>query len=160
MVKSYNELSEGSKNKHANFLERLHKSGLTTMDVRQMSKDGNWKGLKTALGSKGNKASIEGLFRLNNQITMTPERKENNVKRALKTYENNGFRGKGLRNVEKQLIKTNAQTFFAIAKDLQKKFKETKKQSYKHARDLLKVPESRYDLLDVEERLVLADYDY
>lgn len=157
MTKTYSQLLDSTKERFSSMLKLLHKSGLTTSEVRNFTP----RELKNALGNKAVLKTNKAYLSVIRQMTKNFEVKENTVNLALNTYKQFGFRTKGLKFIEKQLSKAMSNTFNDIAKRLQKiNPKLTKKQSYIKARDLLKVPKSDYVMLNQQERLVLADYDY
>lgn len=154
-ILDYKDLSEGSKSKYTSMLTLLHKSGFTISEVRNFTP----KELKNALGNKAVLKTNESYLRVIKQISMTSERKEKTIEKALISYENFGFRGKKLDQMKKELVKTSGNTFMSIAKDLQKKG-YSEKQSYYRTRVLLKVPLSDYDSkLEQSDIDILEMYD-
>lgn len=155
-MKDYNDLSDSTKNRYASMLEKLHKSGFTTMEVRNFT----GKELKNALQNKATIKTNEAYIRIIHQITTTIERKDKTVDLALDSYKKFGFKGRGLDKIEKELTKVSGNTYFAIVKRLQKDYKESEKKALIHARDILKLPKSHYTMLEQKEQLILADFDY
>lgn len=153
MPKNYSQLTESSKNKLSNTLERLHKSGITVRQALSMSDTQ----LRQALGFKGKKSSLEGLKRNIKQIQFNQNRKEQISNRSLTSYTKSGYRGKGLTRVKSQLRKTTGlNIFFDIAKDVQTKFNVSKERSYSETRTILKVARTNYKKLSKREKELLS----
>ena len=79
MVKTYNELSKGTKERFSSMLTLLHKSGFTVPEVRSFTP----KQLGVALGCKAHLPALEGYMRLIRQMSLTPERKEKTLNKSI-----------------------------------------------------------------------------
>lgn len=153
MVKKYSQLSESSKKRLSSVLVRLHKSGISVKDTQILSDTE----LKKGLGFKGTQTSFNALKRNIVQLQFTQKRKEGVSNRSLITYSKVGYRGKGLSRVNSQLRKTvGLNIFYDIAKQVQKKFNLTEKQSYRATDSILKQAKVNYKRLDKKERELLS----
>jgi len=154
MPKPYSQLSETSKEKLSNVLERCHKRGITVKEALKMSNSE----LRQNFAIKSRKkATIEGFKRNLRQLQFTQERQEKISGRVLPSYTKVGYRGKGLSRVKSQLRKTvGLNIFFDIAKKVQTTFNVTKNQSYKQTDTILRRARLNYRGLTKREREVLS----
>lgn len=153
MPKTYQQLSESSKKRLSNVLERLHKSGLTVNDTIKLSDSQ----LRQAIGFKGKKTSFDAFKRNIKQLQFDQQRKEGISNRTLTSYTKLGYRGKGLSRVKSQLRKSvGLNIFFDIAKEVQTKFNISKNQSYSETRNILKLARNNYRRLSKRERELLS----
>jgi len=160
--KEYKNLSEGTKKRLANALEKVHKSGFSISDYDKMddkefaSNLGIKKGKQTKYGFS-NVYSHRKLFK---QIKGTAERKQRSVDKSLKQYQKEGWKGKGLDKIRKELVKTTGATFFEVYDQVQAKYKfKTKTEGYEYTRQLLKVPAEAMDDLNKYDQEVIEGYD-
>lgn len=128
----YNDLDELSKEKYASFLKKVHTSGTTLAELKQLTDKefaetiGIKKGkritakTKTSLYDNVEKKSfryknVYAHRRIIKQLQYTKERKFNTIDRAVKKYEKFGFKGKGLDKQKRELIKTIGSVFDVIS---------------------------------------------
>ena len=153
MRKKYSQLTEGTKTKYSNTLERLHKSGITVKDTKIMTD----LQLKQALGFKGKKSSFEGLKRVIKQLQFDQNRQEKISDRSLQSYSKAGYRGKGLSKVKSQLRKSvGLNIFFDISKEVKSKYGLTTNQSYRQTERILKQARINYGRLSQREKEILS----
>ncbi len=153
MAKGYSQLTEGSKKKLSNTLERLHKSGITVKQALAMSD----LQLRQSLGFKGKKSSLEGLKRSIRQIQFDQNRQEQISNRSLTSYAKSGYRGKGLSRVKSQLRKTSGlNIFFDIAKKVQTTFNVSTNRSYRQTDIILRRARTNYRGLSKREKEILS----
>jgi len=151
MPKPYSQLSETSKEKLSNVLERCHKRGITVKEALKMSNSE----LRQNFNIKSRKkATIDGFKRNLRQLQFTQERQEKVSDRALKTYVKQNYRGKGLNRVKTQLRKhVGLNTFFDIAKKVQTTFNISRNESYNKTRSILnryRISKSRLSRREIE----------
>ena len=151
----YSKLSSSSQKRFTSILKKVHMSGSTIPKAKKMSVSE----FKTLLGSTAKDSTIKAYQRVLKQATATKERREGTVKEALKVYKKIGFKGVGLKKIEKELTQTAGNTFSALSDELQDKLNMDEKESYKTARELLALPESEYGYLDQEEEAIIQDFD-
>lgn len=157
MAKKYSSLKPETQDRISLELERVHKAGSTLALAKRMTP----REYKTLIGSKAKLKTIEGYQRLLRQVSATKERREGSIDIALKKYEAFGFRGEGLEKIEKELIKTSGNTFSAISDELKHLYPDMElKDNYKRTRELLALPESKYDKLDKSERDIIERYGF
>ena len=113
--------------------------------------------LRKGVGFKGKKASFEGFKRNIRQITFTQEHRKGSANIVVAKYKSYGFKGAKLKQLEKDLTKTAGSSFISISQELEK-IGFSKEMSYKRASFLLKIPKSKYNLIQQSERDILADY--
>lgn len=153
LKKKYSELSESSKSKIASTLERLDKAGITIKEAKAMS-DAD---LRKGVGFKGKKTSFEGFKRNVQQITFTQEHRKESANIVIAKYKKYGFKGRKLKELEKDLTKTAGSSFISISQELEK-IGYDKDESYKAAELLLKIPKDKYDTIPAAEREILRDF--
>ncbi len=161
--KEYKNLSESTKTRLASALEKVHKSGFTISDYEQMNDKDFASNLGIKLGKKtkygySNVYAHRKLFR---QTKGSAERKQNSVDKAIKHYEKDGWPGKGLKRMRRELVKTAGATFFEVHDQVLKEHKElkTRQERYEYTRQLLKVPMSAIDDLEQKDQDIIEGYD-
>lgn len=163
-LKSYDNLKQDSKTRFSNLTSKIHKAGFTIKESKSM----DWKLFREVIGLKSNtkKASVIAQQRVLNQITATKERKSGTVKLAIKTYEKEGWKMKGLEAIRKELVKVVGNTFFDVAEKIEAKYyskikddKLRKDKIYQHTRELLAIAKKGFKNLTQKEKKLLKKFD-
>jgi hypothetical protein len=158
----YSKLANSTKERLGAFLRKAHLSGNTLAELRAMDN----KEFVFQLKIKNTKSNISANRKLLNQTQKTELRREGSIKRILPIYKKNGYHGKGLKNIENQLIRTSSNVFSAISKAIYNKpeFQKIKnkdirkRESEWYTKELLAIPKRDrvnlkdafdYDLLDM-----------
>lgn len=112
------------------------------------------------LGIKHTKTNINSHRRLLRQVKGTAERKQGTIDKSIDQYKKEGWKGKGLEKIRKELVKTSGYTFFEVYDKVQKEYKfKTKAEGYQYTRDLLRVPQAEIDDLSEYDQEVIEGYD-
>ncbi|MHA1292216.1 MAG: hypothetical protein ACTSQJ_06060 [Promethearchaeota archaeon] len=156
-MEKYSKLKPSTQIRLASELAKVYKAGATIAEAKRMTPQE----YKSLTGSKAKLKTIVAYQRLLPQITKTKERREGSIDIVKKSFEDFGFRGAGLKEIEKGLIKTAGNTFSAISQELRDNYpKMTVKESYKRTRELLALPESEYEKLEQQEREIIERYGF
>lgn len=160
--KDYDQLSEASKKRLSTALEKVHKSGFSIKDYEQMNDKDFSKNLGIKLGKK-TKYGYSNVYahrKLFKQVKGTPTRKTESIEKSLKKYEKEGWKGKGLVRMKKELVKVAGNTFQEVYEQLDKKYHfESKSTGYEYTRQLLMIPKSQIENLNDYDQDVIEGYD-
>lgn len=152
LIQKYVNLTQNSKTKLVSVAERLERCGITSKDALKLSDFD----LKQIVGFKGKKSSFDGFKRNIKEISFDLERKKGVLNDSLPKYTKLGYRGKGLNLVKVRLNKTlGLNTFFDIAKEVQKKFGLSESESWSKTRDTLALANVSFKQLLPSEKEVL-----
>lgn len=166
--KKYSQLTQGSKNKLANTLERLERNGIKINDyIVNQKKDVNYgkfkvsdNQIRTDFGYNYKKSSLEGLKRNIREVWLSKERKEGSVNIQVNKAKSQGYRGKGLAQIKNRYRKhAGINIFFDISESVQTKFKVSEKESWNITRDILKKAKQskqKLNLLNQKEKELLS----
>lgn len=176
MDKKYSELSESTKKKLTQTAIRLDKANITPIQVRFMKDNEIIKKLnfisKYRKNSKRYTESLEGLKQNIESLTLTKERKQYISKRVYnkiikeeiekKKFRTKKAKRKAIKKIKLRSINSTGTNIFRyISKDLQDKYKFTKKQADKRTSKILKIPKSFWKKkLKKKERDILKQYGY
>jgi len=162
-LKDYNDLSESTRKRLDNFLDKAYKSGYKFAELREMNDDDFAINLGISKGKKikNNKwSNIESHRRLLNQVQKTDIRRTETVNRITDKYQTFGFRGKGLDKIKRDLTTISGNLFTVISKEIEKtyyaKIKNKERRERKannHTKKLMLIPKSE------RENLNQIDYD-
>ena len=152
--KNYNQLSKSSKKTLTGVLSKVHKTGFTISELLNMNDDD----FRMYYGTTAKDLSAQR--RRLRQVKGTTERKTKFGQNALESYKDLGFTHKRLEQIRKELSKTTGNTFTDVLEGVESRNKfETKHDAYEYTRELLKVPASLIQDLDVKDREVIEGFD-
>lgn len=160
--KEYDQLSESTKKRLAISIEKVHKSGFTIKDYEKMNDKDFSKNLGIKLGKKtkygySNVYAHRKLFR---QVKGSATRKSETIEKSLKKYQKEGWKGKGLDKMKRELVKVAGNTFQEVYDQLDKKYHfESKSKGYEYTRQLLMIPQSEIQHLNDYDQEVIEGYD-
>ncbi len=160
--KDYEKLSESTKNRHARLLEKIHKSGFSLSDYEKMN-DNDFSqnlGIKKGKKTKYGYSNVYSHRKLIRQIKGTSERKKGTIGKSIKKYEKEGWKGKGLSKIRRELVKSTGYTFYEVFEQVDKKYKfKNKEAGYEYTRQLLKIPQIAIQDLNDYDQTVIEGYD-
>lgn len=151
---NYNQLSQSTHDRHLRELKKIHELGYTLTEIKKKSDSE----LRSIYNSKAK--SMNPYRRLFNQISKNPQVRELVKQNTIEYYKNHGYNQSKIDKLEKDLNRTVGTIFFEIASALKEAFKEKEKDSYKHAKALLSIPQEAYDELEQVEIDILRANDY
>jgi hypothetical protein len=159
--KPYSQLSKRTKERLTFFLKLAHKSGVSFTELRKM----NDKDFGLTLGIKRTKSNIVANRKLLSQAQKSKARREGSISRALTSYENFGYHGKGLDKIEKELIKSSGNIFSAISYEVEKTYFSNikdkdirERKANKRAKKLLMINKSDRKKLERVDQDILSDF--
>lgn len=167
-IKSYNQLNQNAKDKLANTLNRLERSGIKINDYIEINKRSSNYGkfkvsnqqIKNDLAFKGKLTSLEGLKRNIREVWLTKERKEGSVNINVDKAKRSGYIGKGLSQIKNRYRKTAGfNIFFDISEKVQTQFNVSEKKAWNITRDILKRAKDskqKLNLLNQKEKQLLS----
>lgn len=141
---NYTNAKDTSKSKWKSTALRLNQNGYTAKEILEKDKNGNYiiddKQLKSIFQFKGKGYKSQAIgFRKNvSQLQFDTERKRNVWKDVETKYNSMGFRGKKLSRMMVDVNNTlGLNTFFDIARKVQKEYGISKQDSYDKTRDII-----------------------
>ena len=154
MPKSYDELSEASKERYKSALDKARRSGLTINELLELD-DTNFRKVYDTTAK-----DLNPQRRVLKNLKLDKERKNDIVKDLEKEYKTlpDAIQSR----LKKGINKTIGNTFNAITDQLKEKkdySTEGNQKLYSDARELLKVPKSLIDQLDPIDQEIIQDYD-
>lgn len=153
MVKEWKDLSKSSRQKYTYTASRLEKAGLSVNEAMKLSDSE----LAKAMDFKGK--NIAPTRRNIKALSTSLERKINVKGGTIPRYQKEGYTGRGLNLVKTRINKTlGLNTFYDIAKEVQKQHKLGKKQSYKYTHKLLKKAKLEFDKLDIKDKGIINSF--
>ena len=158
----YKDLSEATKKRHEQLLEKIHKTGFKLSEFEKMNDDdfSKYLGIKKGKKTKYGYSNVYSHRKLIRQIKGTAERKTETINRTEKRYIKAGFTHKRLAQVKRELVMTAGNTFAEVYDKVDKHFPSksiTSKQEY--TRQLLRIPHHEIQDLSDFDRETIEGYD-
>ncbi len=147
-------LSDSSRIRLANQINRVHKSGYTVQEALNMTD----KELRQNLGLKGKKASLDAFRRNLRSATLDDQRKREVVNEALKWYQKHGWTGRGLKKKKVDLwrhVETN--TFWNVVEGVKDYYGMSTDDAIDYAHDIIEQARVDFDSLAPEDQDILDD---
>lgn len=152
-IKDYKDLSPSTQKRLSTLLETLYKSGISVIQANNMTDSE----LRQAINS--NAKDMNPNRRLIKQLIKTPDRKKGSIDIVKDKLKKEGWKDKALDNRVKELNKTVGSTFLYVSNELQVRKGMSEKDSWTRARFLLKLPESKYNEIDLIEKDIMENIE-